>query len=259
MFYSAETLANLANAYSEVPRKISELTEGFVLAKLENERAVEFARHGVSRRLQTIERCIEKTFSVLPPEYDQVGSIETVSDAVIYIQAFIFNVFGCLDNFAAIWVFEKSVTKRNGKPLLPWSVGFSKRCKEVRRSLSPVLQDHLKGLDKWYEHLERFRHALAHRVPLYIPPSVLDEKAEAKYRDLERQMAEALQEQRRNDYRTLFAEQRQLGSFRPWMVHSLTEKSPLVIVHPQLLSDVATLYELGVKFLEELNQKEKVR
>ena len=42
-------------------------------------------------------------------------------------------------------------------------------------------------------------------------------------------------------------EQRNLGEFRPWMMHSLCEQSPSVVFRPQLLSDYGAVDELETK------------
>jgi hypothetical protein len=44
----------------------------------------------------------------------------------------------------------------------------------VRTSLSQEFQDYLKALEAW--HLADLRQALAHRIPLYIPPYVIERK-----------------------------------------------------------------------------------
>src|SRR5712671_1522714 len=89
---------------------------------------------------------------------------------VICIQAFTFNAFACLDNLAWIWVCEKKLTTEQGDPIPAGKVGLGKKCKLVRRSLPADIRKYLKSLDAWFDHLENFRHALAHRIPLYIPP-----------------------------------------------------------------------------------------
>jgi hypothetical protein len=42
------------------------------------------------------------------------------------------------------------------------------------------------------------------------------------------------------------------------MQHSLDEKSPTIVFHPQLLADFRTVEELGWKMLEELDRKPAV-
>ena len=67
----------------------------------------------------------------------------------------------------------------------------------VRSSLSTEFQQYLKGADDWFDYLGNFRHALAHRIPLYIPPYTISPDKEAAYQRLEAAMWQALKE---NDF-----------------------------------------------------------
>jgi hypothetical protein len=88
---------------------------------------------------------------------------------MINIQAFVFNVFGSIDNLAWIWVREKGLAMDDGLPIPNAWVGLGKKNRFVRHSFSTEFQEFLKGLNDWFDHLDDFRHALAHRIPLYYP------------------------------------------------------------------------------------------
>src|SRR3546814_1974372 len=62
------------------------------------------------------------------------------------------------------------VTSPSGQPLNRNDIGLRPKSKKVRASLPQELQDYLSGHDEWFRYLENYRDALAHRVPLYIPP-----------------------------------------------------------------------------------------
>jgi hypothetical protein len=198
--------------------------------------------------------CIENVFIILPPERESQPSMEELVDAVIYIQAFTFNTFACLDNLAWIWVCEKQLTTDKGEIVPPAMIGLSKKCKIVRRSLPADLQTHLKTLNPWFEHLENFRHALAHRIPLYIPPCAIRAQDVPAYRMLERQMAKALRRGNGVKYEQLRAQQQTLTKYQPEMMHSAADNSKRVVFHPQLLSDFHTVCELGLKMNVALDE-----
>jgi hypothetical protein len=191
MFYSAQTLAQLRTERESIDAKRKELAKAFVARTYEVQRAKEFAEHGVTRRIRTMACCVESVFEILPPERADGPTIDELVHAVVYIQAFTFNAFALLDNLAWIWVCERGLTKDSGGPISHTSVGLGKRCKIVRRSLPADLRSHVKSLDNWFEHLENFRHALAHRIPLYIPPRVISEQNMETYGLLERRKAKA--------------------------------------------------------------------
>jgi hypothetical protein len=152
-----------------------------------------------------------------------------------------------------LWVCEKRLTTDKGDPVLPRHVGLGKNCKIIRRSLPADFRKHLKSLDSWFAHLEGFRHALAHRIPLYIPPAALAEKDYPQYQFLWRRMSKASRRGNFNKYAALKAEQESLMKFQPEMIHSIADGSKKIVFHPQLLSDFTTICEIGLKMNEALD------
>jgi hypothetical protein len=137
----------------------------------------------------------------------------------------------------------------------PTKVGLGKKCKIVRRSLPTDLRKHLKTLDPWFDHLENFRHALAHRIPLYIPPCAITKQDLPAYRLLEKQIAKASRRGNHARYEQLRVRQQALTKYQPEMMHSAADNSRRVIFHPQLLSDFKTVCELGLKMNAALDEE----
>lgn len=106
-YFSKEHVTMLKNNYRTIPARCEKLSENFLVHNYSNAQAREYALHGFSRRLNTLDRCIENTFGILPPDLVGLPTREQLCDAAINVQAFIFNVFGSLDNLAWIWVREK--------------------------------------------------------------------------------------------------------------------------------------------------------
>ncbi len=254
MFFSQEDLQRLEEEYLTVSGKYARLLEAYLKRSYNDARAREHAQHGFSRRLKTLVRCIDNTFEILPPDRVDLPTSEELSDANINLQAFVFNVFGSVDNLARIWVCEKTLTKDNGSPIPNEWVGLGKKNKLVRDSFSPEFLEYLNGLDEWFDHLENFRHAVAHRIPLYVPPYVITEDKEAAYRDFEDRKTDALNRGALEDYDRLSAGQDALGVFTPVMTHSFEEDAKSVVFHRQILADFNTIEELGRKMLEELDR-----
>lgn len=254
MFYPQEVLQQLEEGYLTVSGKHARLLETYLKRSYNDARAREYATHGFSRRLKTLVRCIDKIFEIFPPDRTELPTSDERHDATINIQAFVFNVFGSTDNLAWIWVRESGLTKNDGSPIRSSSVGLRKKNKLVRDSFSPEFQEYLNGLDEWFDHQENFRHALAHRIPLYVPPYIITEDKEAASQNFEDRKTDALNRGALEDYARLSAEQDALGVFGPVMTHSFEEKAKTVVLHPQLLIDFNTIEELGWKMLEELDR-----
>ncbi len=254
MNFSQDDLEKLQEEYLAVFEKCQRLMSSYVTRDYRNSRAQEFARQGFSRRLKTLVRCIDKIFEILPPDRIELPTSEQLSDAAINIQAFVINVFGCTDNLAWIWVREKRLRKNDGSPIPRSWVGLRKQNEYVRGTFSPKFQVYLEGLNGWFDNLENFRHALAHRIPLYIPPYVVPEDKLAAYRELGKQMTEAFNRQDIAEHERLSTEQEALATFMPYMTHSFEEEAKNVVFHAQLLADFNTIDELGKNLLEELDR-----
>ena len=117
MTFSKEQLEELETGYAGVANKYGPLLIRYAHRHYTHPKAAEYAVHGFARRLKLLIRCIDRVFELLPPNLTDIPTKEQVDDSIIYIQAFIFNVFGCVDNMAWIWVYEKNTTKPNGQPL----------------------------------------------------------------------------------------------------------------------------------------------
>ena len=108
-------------------------------------------------------------YKIIPPKTVRVPSRDKLFDAQINIQACIANVYGCIDNLAWVWVYEKDLDKKIQRN----RVGLRNSNAQVRASLRPAFRTYLEARDDWMEYLVDFRDALAHRIPLYIPPGVI--------------------------------------------------------------------------------------
>lgn len=250
-YFSAEALQQIEDEYLTVHSKYRALLFDFLNHPFQNEAAKEFATQGFLRRLKTLARCIENVFEALPPNQVELPTDDELSDATINVQAFIFNVFGCIDNLAWIWVCERNLTKPDRSPIPHSWVGLAPENKFIRESFSIEFQLYLDQLDEWFIALQDYRHALAHRIPLYIPPFIISPDKEADYRDLERRKLEAITGSD-GEYDRLSAEQNALATFRPVIMHSFIAKAKPMVFHPQMLANFNTIFELGQKVLQEL-------
>ena len=100
--------------------------------------------------------------------------------------------------------------------------------------------------------MENFRHALAHRIPLYVPPYIVNNEEAAKEYELEQARREALRKREFDEYERLTNELEGIGKFIPWMTHSFNEKSRQVVFHVQIIADWNTVVEISEKFLAEI-------
>ncbi|MHA1546961.1 MAG: hypothetical protein ACTSUY_11160, partial [Alphaproteobacteria bacterium] len=234
-------------------KKYEKLAIGYTMRIYTNEQAKEYATQGFSRRLKILTRCIKNIFERIPPDQVDLPIEESLSDTIINIHAFIVNIFACIDNLAWVIVNEKNIAMGNGKSLSKIDVGLGKKNKVVRRACSSEFREHLESMDNWFEYLENYRHALAHRIPPYIPPYAVTPENEGAFKSLDARMQNASLSGDLAEHESLSAEQRKLCFFRPWLMHSFVERSNPIVFHAQIIADFNTIDELGQKMLKELN------
>jgi hypothetical protein len=249
--YKRKTLLELKEKRATIEPRYRDLLSKWSSHDFKNEIAPEYARYGFLRRVKTLRQCIDNTFRLISPAARKVPSERRLSDAAINIQAFFANAYGAIDNLAWVWVYERGLFG-----IIPKSrVGFRGHHTELRATLSQELQDYVVSRDGWLKYVIDYRDALAHRIPLYIPPGTVPPKDQDAYRELEKRRVHALYV--REDtaaYQSISAKQSKLLVFKPIITHSLRETSGFYPFHWQMVVDFLTVEEFGHKMFEELKQ-----
>ena len=256
MDYTKDELAQIQTEYERLPEKCERLFHDYFSAgkRFNVERAREYAHHGFCRRLKTLEHCITRIFETIAPHYTGQPDEPQLLEVTIFLQAFVFNVFGCIDNLAHIWVQEKMVMKPEGKELPDSMVGFGKKNSTVLDSLPAEFRDYITSTEHrtWYSEIIGFRHALAHRIPPYIPPFVVKDEDKGKFNEVGSLINDALERGDFADACKLMDEQRQVGTFVPAVAHSFAERSRPILFHAQVLADFNTVVEVARRLHTEL-------
>jgi hypothetical protein len=221
----------LATAYASYPYKTSAGTQ--------------YAHQGFLRRFSLMHHCAERIFEFIPPEQDEKPPDAILYDATAFIQSFVMNSFGALDDLAWIWVSEKRLE------VAKWDVGLGPKCAKVRSSFSDEMRDYLIAHNGWFADLIDFRDALAHRISLYIPPFVVSLRDEVAHKALEATKREVSDIE---EYDRLTVEQRKLERFHPIMKHALDDNKPPVPFHFRMVNDFRTVEEIAGKILLELKR-----
>lgn len=250
-YYKDKDIAGMWKRLHELEAEYGALCENILHHGFSTSTGEEFARHGFLRRCDILWDCVQKTFDIIPPDINEKPSRDQTKDVTIFLHCFMVHVFGACDDLAWILVLEKDIKRPDGRKLPQSRIGFRKDNKIVRDQLPENMLGVLKGFQKWFDHVDEFRHSLAHRIPLYVPPFIVHPDNEADYLRLERDSFKAQVKGNLEDHRRLKKAQDDLTFFRPWFLHSFLEKSPRVVIHPQMLADFGAVIELGeATFLE---------
>jgi hypothetical protein len=252
-YFTKKQLSDLNEKLATIDRRAGNLLIKYVWYPFKNEQAREYAQQGFGRRVGTLQNCIKNVFRVVPPGTVKVPAKARLHNAQINIQAFVANVYGSIDNLAWIWVYERGLAESISRK----QVGLRKHHEKVRSSLSVEFRTYLEGLDKWFEWIVEYRDALAHRIPLYVPPGAVRPEDVDAYNTLMVGMNEAMNQINSHEYNKLSAEQSKLLVFQPLITHSVREAKAHYVFHAQLIADFLTIEELGEKMLIELGKIKK--
>ncbi len=252
-YFSTERLEQLEAERDEARLRYERLIIAMTQCTLSNKFAAEVIAQGFGRRVRLLIRCIENIFEYIPPERLDDPTEEERQDCVINLQAFVWNVFGCLDNLALAWVHEKQI-KDGAEELKPVEIGLRKKNKAVWKSLPQKVRQYLdtKESREWFTSLDNYRHALAHRVPLYVPPAVVMPSNTVAL-ELNRKWQEARDRFDPDEMERLDDELRKLRLFRPWMKHSYEEKSEEIEFHVRTLFDLKKVEDIGLLMFDALS------
>lgn len=244
-YFSSNDIKDLTKAYSKLSQQYAQVLPKYTALNFSNAQATEYMRHGFARRISLLRRCMENIWNIYPPHKSEIPDRNDISDLMINLQSFIFNIFGCIDNLAWIWVKENNFSYKR-----PHEITFSNPV--LLNQLSVNFKKYYESQKGWLGYLTNYRHSLAHRIPLYVPPRSLTKDEGQKYRELEDDKLEALEQGDLDKYEELDKEQDNLGRFLPWMLHSFSENALPVEFHVRLLVDWETIIDFSEEFLKEL-------
>ena len=227
--------------------------------KMNNARAIEYLSNGVTRRLFIINRCVENIFRLFPPSRAEKLTNEDRLYLEISLHAFLINTYGVIENLALSLAFENELVS-SAKPerQATYSVGFFKN--DFREKLSPRLRTYLSGakmLSWCNDYAKNFRDALAHRIPPYVPPSGLGKRDQRRFKKLSDSLTVLSKQGYSERYTATIDELVGLGKASPFYVHSFSEKSHFVYLHPQVIADFNTLEDLIKRVLKYFYVKPK--
>jgi hypothetical protein len=75
-YYSDENIKRLEDERGTLRQRCLQVQVSLIQHQFRNEQAGDFAKYGFGRRLFTVVRCIENTFSSISPEYDEVPTLD---------------------------------------------------------------------------------------------------------------------------------------------------------------------------------------
>jgi len=250
--YKQEDIQKIKSELFTVKKRYADLVvQKFELsANLKEEKAKEYLHYGVGRRLEFIERCVENIFSVFPIDRSNLLCREELMDVAINLHAFYVNIFGFLDNLAWVLIHEK----RPGGAINKMNVGLFKE--EIKQYLTDEFCQYLHSsqMRTWHDqYLKNYRDALSHRIPLYVPPQILNAEQKKELAQMDQEIINCYKTHDFSALAKLRKQQMNIGTICP-IVHDSCENRG-VLLHPQVLTDFNTIEEIVKKYCESFLRK----
>jgi hypothetical protein len=215
----------------------------------------EHLKYGVGRRFHLMGYALRNIYKIFPPGRARNLGPQELADVQLNLHAFVINISGSFDNMAWAFVLRHELLAQIGRRQ---QVGMF--LKATRRFLPKSILDKLDTTEAiaWQRtYLTDYRDALAHRIPLYLPPAVLTEEEGTRYNELEQQKFDALRERHLDRIEPLAEEQARIGRPCFAFMHSIGPADPSrpVVFHPQLLADTRTIIDFGAVFLDHWHER----
>jgi len=249
MFYSKSNISLVESKLSDLTSKyydLQMLLYSFI-GNMKNQKAIEYLRHGVLRRLIIVYRSINNIFTLFPLKSETRLDNDILNDLEINLHSFLINIYGIIENYGLSLAFEigyldsnkVDVRKRNSVCLFK---------KDFNNYLNNELRSYLRNAEilSWYdEYAKYYRDALAHRIPPYIPPASLNDIEQEQFNEYDKQLTGA---SKRNDlkcYSEILNKMSKIGSPNFLFVHSFSENVRPVHLHSQVICDFLTIDDLS--------------
>jgi hypothetical protein len=242
--------AEIKDNYKYLILKLSVLNN-----KLKSNKAQEYLMQGAGRRIVILSRCINNIFKIFPLEKTEFLSKNELTDLAINLHAFFVNISGILDNLGWVYIYENNLLGRpkEGK-VSRHGVGlFNEKTQEhLNQQLKAYFTS--SNIKDWYKNYSKnYRDALAHRVPLYVPPKTLNNEEAEEYLSLEKSLWDFSSPDNIEGHDRIREKQSQLGKPCYFFAHSLMEDGQPVLLHAQIITDFITIEEIVEKFCVYFN------
>jgi hypothetical protein len=147
---------------------------------------------------------------------------------------------GVMDNFAWCFLFEKEQSLADD--IDPQAVSlFSKTIRKKTKYLD--FWNEVSAHSDWADEVKDRRDPVAHRIPLYVPPSALTGEEQAEYQDLTRRWYEAANRMDFTACEQLDEQRQRIGTFLPCFMHHPDQGT--IPIYPTLPKDMVHLIRIG--------------
>jgi hypothetical protein len=174
------------------------------------------------------------------PRREPLATSETTHCA-IHLNAYYLNLSGSLDNLAWVlqyeWQLLPGVLEDGGRERQACQL-FGQRFLDALRSRHPELASMLMQHGNWARELAELRDPAAHRVPIYVPPSVITSQEQVdEFRRIEAQAGGVPSERGDRPISDIYREAQAVADFAPVMMLSTPQGLEMRVIGAQIRYD----------------------
>lgn len=219
---------------------------------------------GAARRSKMIWGAFRQLHSLIPPDRTRPLPTDDVFEASRALNDIYIHTRGMLDNFA--WTVLHLFGDDELKGLHQNDVGLFQRRFKANASVADF-GEIAAEFDTWAKELKELRDPVAHRIPLSVPPAVLNDTEASEYATISRRANLALVELARlaaagapmeeieaasAHIETLHAQMATVGTFVPAIVHDPAEAG--VPIYPAVPQDIGQLVKLTRRLVAQIQE-----
>jgi hypothetical protein len=207
----------------------------------------DFVMYGVGRRMSMLIHALEGLMAVMPVHRVTPLTFDESKDVTRDLNVIYINIVGLLDNlgwslFHRFWPDRVLVEAPSRIGLFTALAAQIPECADLVASLQTFRP--------WFDVLRERRDPSAHRIPLYLPPALLNKQDVAEYQRLERIGSETIAKGDWQGWDQSMSAQRKLGMLSPVFLHSVTEPSHRF--YPVIFEDTGKMLKVSRLVIAQL-------
>jgi hypothetical protein len=220
---------------------------------LRNLQARHFALYGAGRRFGMLWAAYRSILSIVTVGRKEPLSGDDVRTVSRDLNTIYINIVGTIDNYA--WCLRHECGSPAVQALQDTRIGlFGKAF--IEDTCFSKLRPQVVRFQTWFEDLRTRRDPAAHRIPLSVPPAVLQSDDAKRYQAIEDEISTALRSLDFASVDRLHTEQQQLGRFLAAFLHHPDEAlTPFYPTVPQDLGYLVRISDSVREFLRASNNE----
>lgn len=221
-------------------------------------------RFGVARRTKFIWISLKNIIRLIHPEREQPLLQDQVEEAARDLNVIYINIRGALDNFA--WLLVELFGEERTRKLPPTQIGLFGE-KFLRDKNFTEVKTFINKYSGWNSELKKRRDPAAHRIPLSVPPALIDEETRPEFDQAYAAYTDAFNGigkvgggtadlmSRMEKVGALYDRLEQIGKFLPCFVHHPDEGA--MKKYPTVPGDVGQLVKIARGLATIIKEKQQ--